>query len=90
MAKKKSLIKIVWVGVILYAGYVMLQQQIQLHKLGKEADVYHAQIAQQEEQKQDLEETVKMLETDEYYEKIARKKLGLVRPDEKVFVDTAN
>ena len=33
--------------------------------------------------------TKDIMESDEYIEKIARQKLGFVKPDEQVFVDTS-
>lgn len=45
-------------------------------------------IASQAEQKQKLEEQEKLAKDSAYIEALAREKLGLVKPYEKIFIDT--
>lgn len=45
-------------------------------------------ISNQNEEKSNLEEQAKLLKDSEYIETLAREKLGLVKPYEKIFIDT--
>ena len=87
--KKRKASKILWAVVFLYVGYIFVQQQIRLHDLRVEEKQVSADIEQAQAEHQDLTHTMDIMGTDEYIEKIARQKLGFVKPDEQVFIDTS-
>lgn len=87
--KKSKTAKIFWAVVFLYVGYIFVQQQVRLHDLRVEEKQVAAEIKQAQSENEDLAHTKDIMESDEYIEKIARQKLGFVKPDEQVFVDTS-
>lgn len=87
--KMSKLSKAIWAVVFLYAGYVFVQQQIQLSQLKNEAEALEAHIAEAQELNTSLEETAASIGTDEFIEQVARQRLGFVKPDEQVFIDTS-
>lgn len=70
-----------------YFVYTIIWQQVILSKNAREIDLLEERIAAEEQQKEKLQEELENLNDPEYIEKIAREKLGLVRPNERVFVD---
>ena len=75
--------------VFAYAGYVLVQQQFQIHNLNAQANEITSQIEKAQEENDELNAVAESIGTDEYIERIARQKLGFVKPDEQVFVDTS-
>ncbi len=87
--KKGTLSKVLWAAVFLYVGYIFVQQQIRLHDLSVEEKQVSAEIEQAQQEQEELNHVMDIMDTDEYIEKVARQKLGFVKPDEQVFVDTS-
>ncbi len=75
------------VSFFVYFIYTLIQQQITISKNSNEIDALEERIAVAEQQKAKLEQELENLNDPEYLEKVAREKLGLVRPNERVFVD---
>ncbi len=71
----------------IYFVYVMIWQQVMLTRKNREIDVLEEQITAATQQAEELEKELENLNDPEYLERIAREKLGLVRPNERVFVD---
>lgn len=86
---KRKLPKVLWAVAILYVGYILVQQQIRLHDLRVEEKEVAAEIEQAQVENEELVHVKDIMDTDEYIEKVARQKLGFVKPDEQVFVDTS-
>ncbi len=91
--KKKKNVSIVHVMTILfivYFGFTFFNQQLKLNKYNSQIEMYEKEI----ESKQNLIEYYKSrkenITTDEYIESVAREKLGLVKPYEKVYIDANN
>jgi len=85
-----KLLRLFWVLLFVYACYVLVQQQFVLSDLAAENNALNVKIADAKSENEELNNMASMANTDEYYEKIARRKLGFVKPNEKVFVDIAN
>ncbi len=66
---------------------VLLQPDIEKNK--EEIAKLNAEIAEQHKKLEELEELVKIVDTDEYIEKIAREKLGLIKENELIFIDVS-
>ncbi|MGN1059632.1 MAG: septum formation initiator family protein [Clostridia bacterium] len=94
MDKKKKKVNIrvllkrcVLCGLILYICYLFLAQQFDLSRLSKENDSLDQQIAEAQREHEELSDQKEASGTPEYIERVARDKLGYMKPDEKVFID---
>ena len=87
--KKRRLFVLLYAAVLVYAGYIVFQQQMYLKQMRDQK----AEIMQKTNVTQQLAEQtqneISVSDTDEYIERFAREKLGLVKRDEQVFVDTS-
>lgn len=73
--------------VCIYAAVVFVQQQLTLAKCDEVAKDYEEKIAAAKLEQQKLSDELEKAGTDEYLERIAREQLGLVKANERVFVD---
>lgn len=73
--------------VSLYIAFLFVRIERGIYAKEQEAEQYRIQLEQEQERAAQLKESEKQVMTDEYYEKIAREKLGLVNVNEQVFVD---
>jgi cell division protein DivIC len=81
--------RIVLTVVMLYALAVVFSfghQFFQMQKIQLDMDSVQSQIKQMQQKNQELKEEVGRLNTDSYVERIAREKLGLVKPGETVLL----
>ena len=69
--------------VAVYASSIKMQDR--LDELQAQSDILQAQIDAEKERAEEMELLRKRSQTKEYYEEIAKEKLGLVNPDEIVF-----
>ena len=69
--------------VAVYASSIKMQDR--LDELQAQSDILQAQIDAEKERAEEIELLRKRSQTKEYYEEIAKEKLGLVNPDEIVF-----
>ena len=88
--KNVSIVHIMTILFIVYFGFTFFNQQLKLNKYNPQIEMYEKEI----ESKQNLIEYYKSrkenITTDEYIESVAREKLGLVKPYEKVYIDANN
>jgi cell division protein FtsL len=84
---KSLFYKIIVVALLIYAVYVMYNQQIKLDNYANEKQYYEDQIAELNAKKEELTEEKENVNSPEYIEEIAREKLDMYLPNEKVFVD---
>lgn len=84
---KRFAIAMVTVFFLGYFIYVMIWQQVMISRKNKEINALEEQIAAAEQQSEKLEQEIENLNDPEYLERLAREKLGLVRPNERVFMD---
>lgn len=82
--KKLNLKKVIIVFASMYVGYILISTQITMLKLRKEMEVGQQELSKQAEKNQKLQDEVKKLtdNPNEYYERLARERLGLVKPGE--------
>ena len=89
--KKSSAKKLVILAVVLAVciGVIckFVEQQIDLSRYDALAEEYEQKIAEAQLENQKLEDERTQADTDEYIQRAAREKLGLVKPNERVFVD---
>ena len=84
---KSFIIRIIFVVLSIYAVFTFISQQKLLNAYAKEKKEYSNQIEQANETKQELTETLQSLNSTEYIEEIAREKLDMYLPNEKVYID---
>ncbi len=85
----KKLVVVVVLGLIIfYFAYTLISQQISLNKKNNEIKALESQVQTAKDEAKKLEEEIDNLKDPEYIEKIARDKLGFVKPNERVFVDS--
>lgn len=86
--KKKSKIWIVaFLLLVLGLSPVLINQQKMIYAKSKEMKQIQTKIKAENKVKEDLLRQMKILNTDEYAEKIAREKFGMIKPGEKIFID---
>lgn len=84
---RRMLSGVILTCVSLYAAFLLIRIERGIYAKEKEAEQYRIQLEQEQERYAQLQESEKQVRSDEYYEKIAREKLGLVNINEQVFVD---
>lgn len=67
-----------------------IMQQPQIYANKQKIAQLHEQIEYEKTRQVELDELSKKVNTDEYIEKIAREKLGLVNSNSKIFVDVSS
>jgi len=78
---------IVLVVLVIHSLFISVEQQQIFNTKEKDIKEIQAKIQEEKDTKEKLMELEKILDTDEYVEEVAREKLGMVKPGEKVFVD---
>lgn len=85
--RKLNIRFLVMVGLIMYLSYALISQQASIRVADKDISRLEEEIRAAENQLDMVEDLDAESKSDEYIEKVAREKLGLVLPDETVFVD---
>ena len=84
----KSIIRIVVFSLIgLYAISIFINQQKTLNSYKSTQDYYAMQIEQKKKEKDQLTITKNNINSQEYIEEIAREKLDMYLPNERVYID---
>ncbi len=80
-----------WALILIAGGMIIngIIQQPQILKNKAEIEEYKEKLKYEDERVEEVERLTAILGTDEYIEKIAREKLGMVKEDEKLFVDVS-
>jgi len=82
--------KIVIVAIILYAGISMLTLKTRIEEAREEMSVLQTQVDQTALKNAELEYEISHSADEATIEDVARNKLGLVNPGEKIFYDVSN
>ena len=77
------------VALVLYLTYALGGQLLSLRQTVVRASRLESEIAEAEGRLKEVQELESLSQSDAYIEKVAREKLGLVKPDEMVFVDVS-
>lgn len=72
---------------IIYFVYTIIAQQKTLNTYAQEKDKCNEDIEVAQEEQQELQEMKENINSDEYIEQIAREKLGMYYPNERVYID---
>ncbi len=88
MNNKVTLLKkIVFVAVLIYSVITVISQQKILNTYKAQAKTLDSQIAEATEYQEQLNEEKKNVNSSEYIEAVAREKLDMYLPNERVYVD---
>ena len=86
--KKNNLIKYICILVVLiYIAYILINQQLTLNDYTKTSDNLSEQIEAQIANKEDLQKEKENIDSLEFIEEMAREKLDMYYPNEKIYVD---
>ncbi len=88
--KKTILKKLIFIAILIYAIITFIQQQKVLNTYTSQKESLDAQIAEAEEYQEELNEEKANVNSPEYIEAIAREKLDMYLPNERVYVDNEN
>ena len=87
---KKPYKKMFILCISIYVIYTLITQQKTLNTYKKEEETYTEQIAQEQETNQELNQVKENVDSTEYIEDVAREKLGMYLPNERIFYDIGN
>lgn len=74
--------------IVIYFCCTLISQQSLINRKNKEISNLEEQISQANDEADKLKSEIDNLQDPDYIEKVAREKLGLVRPNERVFIDS--
>lgn len=84
---KKLLKYVIIIAFLIYFSYIIFSQQQSLNSYAESQKYYSKQISQEQQNKEELKETQANINSLEYIEKVAREKLDMYLPNEKVYID---
>ena len=86
MGKKLILKKIIIVGFIVFFTFSYIRQFVTMNRIQKEIDSKQSQLDEVKKKNDRLQEEVEKINSDsaDYLEKLARERLGMIKPGEKV------
>lgn len=87
MKKKLKISRFIIIAVLIYFAFTIFSQQQTLNSYEKEASSYENQINEMKENTNDLQNIKNNINSTEYIEDIAREKLGMYLPNERVYID---
>lgn len=87
MKKKFRFNRIIIIGIIIYILYIFISRQQVLSTYKKEEQNYLDLIAQEKQRNSELLEVKDNINSTEFIEEIARDKLGMYLPNERVYID---
>lgn len=88
--KNKLLKKIVFIAILIYAIITFIKQQKILNRYDEQENNLKTQISEAKEYQDKLNEEKANVNSPEYIEAIAREKLDMYLPNERVYVDGEN
>lgn len=74
-------------SLLAYATFTIVKQEIAIKKYEKEKQSYIEQIALAKAKNEEYKKYSEYVNTDEYIEKIAREKLRMLLPEEKIYIE---
>ncbi len=87
---KKPYKKVFILCISIYVIYTLISQQKTLNAYKKEEATYAKQIQQEQKNNQELNQIKENVDSTEYIEDVAREKLGMYLPNERIFYDIGN
>ena len=88
MKKSKKIVKIIVILIlVIYAILTFINQQKTLNQYKSEASTYSEQLETAKETNSELQKTKENVNSTEYIEEVAREKLDMYLPNERVYID---
>ena len=87
MKNKHILKKVFILSLLVYVAYIFISQQQSLNSYAAGHEYYAMQIQDAKTQNQELATLKENINSPEYIEKIAREKLDMYLPNERVYID---
>ena len=87
LGSKKTYRKILFIAIFIYVLYIFIGQQKTLNSYKNSKDYYISKINEQEEYRENLMSMKENVDSTEYIEEMAREKLDMYLPNERVYVD---
>lgn len=87
MRMNKLLKRIIVLLIAGYVIYVLISQQKMLNSYAAEKKQYTNQISEAEKEKSELNNSIEGLNSTDYIEDVARNKLDMYLPNERVYID---
>ena len=88
MKKNKKILRNVFiVAIIIYIAFVIINQQKTLNEYSQDTEDLTQQIASEEEKNNDLNQQKDNVNSLEFIEEMAREKLDMYYPNERVYMD---
>lgn len=84
---KKIIMRLVLIAIAIYAVITFISQQNTLNTYAAEKEQYSEQINTALQEQEELNTTLDNLNSTEYIEEIARNKLDMYLPNERVYID---
>ena len=86
MEKKLILKKVIIVGCIVFFVFSYIRQSVTMNRIQKEIDSKQLQLDEVKQKNERLQDEVEKINSDssDYLEKLARERLGMIKPGEKV------
>jgi len=84
---KKIYKKLLFLAILIYVLYIFIGQQKTLNSYKNSEEYYVSKIQEQEEYKENLMSMKENVDSTEYIEEMAREKLDMYLPNERVYVD---
>ena len=79
--------KILIIAFIVYFAFTLIKQQQTLNSYANQKAKYNEDIEVAEDEQEELQKTKDNINSDEYIEQVAREKLGMYYPNERVYID---
>ena len=90
MKKKLRINRFIIIAVLIYFIYTLVSQQQTLNSYKQEASTYSDQIEEANDKNEELKNVKNNINSTEYIENMAREKLGMYLPNERVYIDITN
>ena len=87
MKKKFKFNRIIIIDIIIYVLYAVISRQQVLSTYKQEEQNYLDLIAKEQQRNAELQEAKNNINSTEFIEEIARNKLGMYLPNERVYID---
>ncbi len=88
---KRKIFKICLViFIVIYISFIFIKQQTILNSYKNEKNYLNSKISEEKENKNELLAKIDNVNSKEYIEQVAREKLNMYLPNERVYVDVGN
>lgn len=90
MKKRLRIGRFIIIAVIIYFIYTVILQQQTLNNYEQQTATYQNQIEEANKKTDDLKDIKNNINSTEYIENMARERLGMYLPNERVYIDSTN